>query len=224
MLTDNVELSKNKSLTNNINYWKEIECNLSEEFKELKDLTLITYNSLEFIDIINFFKEIKKGEFLNVLYISLIRSYNYMKNVLNFNPLDEKRMMFIDCVSGYAFPIDEKIDEAFYHKPPQNLNEMKEIINFGIEKAKPDVIVIDSISQFINFSQATEEEQYELYDFFNKIKDNYINNLKISIILLYDSKLSISKNLPKKYINSIYRIENIKDTNNNFQNSYLKSI
>ena len=34
---------------------------------------------------------------------------------------------------------------------------MKEIIKYGVEKTNPDIVIIDSLSQFINFSQPPEK-------------------------------------------------------------------
>lgn len=195
-----------------VNYWKEIEKNIAYELINLKGLVLLTHNSAEFIDLVEFLKNFRKGEFASVLYISLVRSYNYMKSALNFQPLDDKRMIFIDCVSGYAFPIDDKIDEAFYHKPPQNLFELKEILQFGIEKANPNIIILDSLSQFINFSQSDENDLSELCGFLRDLEKNKVSSNLQTILLVYDSKLGLIKNLPKKFTDHILKIEVLKDT------------
>lgn len=194
-------------INSSVNYWKEIERNLSDELKNLRGIVLLIHNSMEFTDIIDFLQKVRPGEFLNVLYISLVRSYDYMKKALELKPLDQKSMMFIDCVSGYAFPIEEKLDEAFYHKPPQNLDEMKDIIRFGIEKTNADMIIIDSLSQFINFTQPTEGEIVELYEFLKTLKEGTMNVMQNTVLLLYDSKLSVMQNLPKTSVDLILRIE-----------------
>ena len=190
-----------------INYWKEIEKNIVEELKDINGVVLLTHNSIEFTDIINFLKNLRQGQILTIMYVSLVRSYDYMKKALDFIPLNQKRIVFIDCVSGYAFPMDDKVDEAFYHKPPQNLDEMKEIIKFGIEKINPDVVIIDSLSQFINFSNAEEDQLNNLYEFLNTIKDDTMNVTQNTFILLYDTKLGMQHHLPKKATDSIIKIE-----------------
>ena len=191
----------------NINYWKEIEKNISDELKDLSGVVLITHNSVEFTDLIDFFQNLRKGQFITILYISLVRSYNYMKKALEFKPLDQKRVIFIDCVSGYAFPVDDNVDEAFYHKPPQNLSEMKDIIRFGVEKINPEVVIVDSLSQFINFSNPTEDELNEFYEFLRTLKKDTINVMQNTFILLYDTKLSMKQHLPKKATDSIIKLE-----------------
>lgn len=196
-----------KEINSSVNYWKEIEKNLSDELKNLRGIVLLTHNSMEFTDIIDFLQHVRQGQFLNVLYISLVRSYGYMKQALTLKPLDQKRMMFIDCVSGYAFPIEENLDEAFYHKPPQNLDEMKDIIRFGIEKTNADMIIIDSLSQFINFSQPTEGEIVEFYEFLKTLKEGTMNFMQNTVLLLYDSKLRVMQNLPKTSVDLILKME-----------------
>ena len=199
-----------KEINSSINYWKEIERNLSDELKSLKGIVLLTHNSMEFIDIIDFLQRVRQGQFLNVLYISLVRSYDYMKKALELKPPEQKRIFFIDCVSGYAFPTEEGIDDCLYHKPPHNLEEMKKIIMFGIEKANPEIIIIDPLSQFINFSRPTEDELNDLYEFLHSLRENTLNIMQNTFILLYDSRMSTVQHLPKISTDLILRIEMVK--------------
>ncbi|HEC95345.1 MAG TPA: hypothetical protein ENI45_05205, partial [Thermoplasmatales archaeon] len=141
-----------------INYWMEIQNRLSDILKDLSGIVLMIHSGMEFIDIVALLNMIKPDRFINVLYISLVRSYNYMKQVLNHHPCGQKRIFVIDCVSGYAFPTEDRVDDCFYHKPPSSLEEMKRIITFGVEKCNPEMIVVDSLSQFINFSHPTKDE------------------------------------------------------------------
>lgn len=200
-----------KETTLNINYWKEIDKSIDGILKNLNGIVLLLHNSVEFLNIIDFLNKVKPDHFSNVLYISLIRSYDYMRHVLDINPLEQKRLFFIDCVSGFAFPPEDKIDDCLYHKPPQNLERMKEIIKFGIEKSNPDIVVIDSLSQFINFSRPTEDELHDLYEFLRSLKENSLNIIQDTFILLYDSKLGVMRNLPKMSTDMILRLEATKE-------------
>lgn len=196
-----------KETSYNINYWKEIEDELPDILKNLNGVIMLTHNSIEFTNIMDFLNKINPGEFLNVLYISLTRSYNYMKTALEQKPLDQKRMIFIDCVSGYAFPVEDNVDEAYYHKPPQNLEKLKKITHFGIEKSNPDIVVLDSLSQFINFSKPTVDELNDLYNFLQSIKKDSLNIVQNTFVLLYDSKLGFMHNLPKSAVDLILKLE-----------------
>ena len=97
-----------------INYWKEIYKDISTTLKDLSGIVLLTHNSMEFSDIIDILNRTKPHHFQNILYISLIRSYDFMKLVLDKKPLENKQIFFIDCVSGFAFPSDENIDGCLY--------------------------------------------------------------------------------------------------------------
>ena len=211
---DYLTKSKNtddETLVENINYWKEVHKEIDDILKGMKGIILVTHNSIEFVDIVDFLAKIRPGQFLNILYISLIRSYDFMTLVLQRKPLDEKRIFFIDCVSGYAFPEEEKKDDCLYHKPPHSLKEMKDIITFGVEKANPEVVIIDSLSQFINFSKPTEGEIADLYSFLQSLRQDSLSVLQNTFILLYDSKMGTMQNLPKISTDLILKIEVIKE-------------
>jgi len=200
-----------ETLMENINYWKEVHKEIDDILKNLRGLVLLTHSSMEFVDIVDFLNKVRPGQFLNVLYISLVRSYDFMTLVLQRNPLDQKRIFFIDCVSGYAFPEEEQKDDCLYHKPPYNLTELKEIIKFGIEKSEPEIIIIDSLSQFINFSKPTEQEINDLYKFLKSVKEDTLNVIQNTFILLYDTRLGTMQHLPKLSTDLILKIEVIKE-------------
>ncbi|MCK4348752.1 MAG: hypothetical protein KAW47_09055, partial [Thermoplasmatales archaeon] len=84
-------------------------------------------------------------------------------------------------------------------------------ITFGIEKCNPDIIVIDSLTQFINFSKPTESEISKLYEFLHSIRGNVLNTIQDTFILLYDSKTSIMQNLPRAHTDLILKIEMVKE-------------
>jgi hypothetical protein len=164
-------------------------------FRNLNGIVLLKHESIEFTKIIKILNQTKPEHFLDVLYISFVRSYNYMKTALEFNPLIEKRIFFIDCVSGYAFPDEDKIDNCLYHKPPSNTNEIEKVILFGIEKSKPDIVVIDSMSQYISFSKSNINDMIYLINFIKTLNKEKISLENITFIILYDTKLGLIKDL-----------------------------
>lgn len=205
--------SKNtdKTLMESINYWKEVHKEIDDILKDLRGLILLAHNSIEFADIVDFLNKVRPGQFLNVLYISLTRSYDFMTLIMQRKPLNQKRMFFIDCVSGYAFPEEEQKDDCLYHKPPYNMGELKKIIEYGIEKAEPEIIIVDSLSQIINFSKPTKQEIDDLYKFLKLIKEDTLNVIQNTVILLYDTRMSTMQNLPKFSTDLILKIEVIKE-------------
>ena len=190
-----------------INWWKETHNEIEEELKSLKGTVLLMHNSIEFIDVIDIINSIRPKNFLSVLYISLMRSYDHIRVALENKPLDEKRIFIIDCVTGYAFHPEDNIDNCYYHKPPQSLSEMKKILELGIQKANPDIIIFDSLSRFVNFSNPTESEIYYLSEFLDSIKKDLSNINQSTFILLNDSKMYGVKNLPKKEVYFILSLE-----------------
>ena len=190
-----------------INYWKEIQKELPETLHDLNGIVLLVHNSIEFVDIVDFINKIRPDHFLNVLYISLTRSYNYITKALELKPFDSKKLFVIDCVSGFAFPPEDHIDESLYHSPPQNLLELKKMIELGVEKANPDIIILDSLSQFINFSQPSDEDIFILYRFLGMIRENMLNIVQSTFLILYDSKMMQTKHLPKIGTDTIIKLE-----------------
>jgi hypothetical protein len=118
-----------------------------------------------------------------------------MRTALEFNPLHQKRILFIDCVSGYAFPDEDKIDDCLYHKPPSNIIEMEKIIFFGIEKVNPDIVVIDSLSQYISFSKSSIKEIINLINSIQSIIKEKYSLQKLTFMLLYDTKLGMYQDI-----------------------------
>lgn len=214
MYNNNYSIQSKKSdetLMENISYWKEVHKEIDDILKNLRGLILLIHDSMEFVDIVDFLKKVRPGQFINILYISLVRTYDFMTLVLQRNPLPDKRIFFIDCVSGYTFPEEEQKDDCLYHKPPYNLRELKEIITFGIEKAQPEIIIIDTLSQFINFSKPTEQEINDLYEFLNSIKEDTLNVIQNTFIMIYDTRMRTMQHLPKFLTDLILKIEVVKD-------------
>jgi len=201
-----------------VNYWREIKNEMPNLFKNINGIVLLTHNSIEFVDIIEFLNKTRSNQFQTILYISLIRSHDYMKKALEQKPLENKRIFFIDCVSGYIF-IEENIEECMYHKPPQSLEEIKKIINFGIKKINPDIVILDSLSHLINFSKITKEEINGLNNFLRKIKEEMKNSSKKTFILLYDTKMKMIKNLPNNFTDIVLKIE-ISENKKSLEESY----
>ena len=194
-----------------INFWKEIQYDINNTLKDLKGIILLAHNSIEFVDIISLLNKTKTEHFTSILYISLVRTYDFLKLALNQKPLDNKRIFFIDCVSGFAFPEEDKIDDALYHEPPSDLNQMKELVKFGIDKTGPDIVVIDSLTQFMDFSMPTDYNLNNLHKFLQSLKSDFLNINQDTFILLYDSRMSFMQNLPKLSVDQIFKVEILKE-------------
>jgi hypothetical protein len=193
-----------------INYWCSIQKEVDELLERLQGIILVLHNSMEFTQFIDFFQKIQSNHLTNVLYISLTRSHDYIRHALELKPFDRKLIYIIDCVSGFAFPTEDHIDNLLYHKPPQDLSQMKEIIQFGIEKCNPDIIVLDSLSQFVNFSQSSDKELCDLSLFLQTLRNDTFNIRQKTVLLFYDTKLDSPRSLPDMAIDMMLKIEVIK--------------
>jgi hypothetical protein len=193
-----------------VNYWKEIRKELDKTFKSLHGVILLTHNSVEFTDLIEFLKNMRGNQQTTVLYISLINSYSHIKNTLQTHPLPLKKLFVVDCVSGFLIEIQDSI-YCVYRKPPNNLEEMKNLIMKNIQWSNPNIIVVDSISQFINFTVPTDEELHNLYEFLLSIKEDTLGVTCDAIILVYDDRIGSMKKLPTMFTDAILKLEVIKE-------------
>jgi archaellum biogenesis ATPase FlaH len=193
-----------------VNYWKEIRKEINKTFESLHGLVLLTHNSIEFSDIIDFLNDLRRNQETTVLYISLISSYNHIKQTLQIHPLPSKKLFVVDCVSGFLLELQDSV-QCVYRKPPSNLDEMKNLIMKNIQWSNPNIIVVDSISQFINFTTPTDEELRNLIIFLKSIKEGALGITRDVIILLYDDKIGLMKKLPTMFTDVIMKLEVIKE-------------
>jgi len=192
-----------------INYWKESRKELNKIIGEMNGLVLLTHNSVEFPGIVDFLNIIKKNEQTILLYISLINSYRHIKQSLETAPLIKKKLVVVDCASGFV-EIPDTIDCA-YRQPPSNLEELKNLIMTNIHRVNPNMVVIDSLTQFINFTMPKDQEVHELYKFLRSIKGNAIGITCDTIILTYDDRMGSMKRLPTLFTDMILKLEVIRE-------------
>ena len=53
-----------------INYWKELRKEINETIGNLHGIVLLTHNSVEFSDIVDFLNKVRKDEQLTLIYLS----------------------------------------------------------------------------------------------------------------------------------------------------------
>ena len=194
-----------------VNYWKKMLKETNEVIGNLHGLVLIIHNSVNFSDIVNFLNKIKPDKRLMLLYISFINSYNNIKQILKDHPLNKKKLFVVDCVSGFVIELHDT-PECAYRKPPSNLEQLKELLLKNIGAYSPNIVVIDSMSQFINFSIPTDEELEDFYRFLYSVKENIWGLKDDSIVLLYDDKIGGLQSLPTVSIDLILKLEVIRES------------
>lgn len=194
-----------------VNYWKKMLKETNEVISKLHGIVLLIHNSVEFQDIVSFLNRIRSDEEILVLYISFINSYSRIKKILTEHPLESKKLFAVDCVSGFVIELHDT-PECVYRRPPTNLEQLKELLMKNIGSQNPNIVVVDSMSQFINFSMPTEDELNNFYQFLHSIKENIWGLKDDSIILLYDDKIGRLQSLPTMSVDLILKYEVIRGT------------
>ncbi len=192
------------------NYWKRIREEKDELFGNLHGLVLLIHNSAEFDQIIDFLNQIKPTKKLDVLYFSLINSYSNINAILKKKPMPNKEFHVIDCVSLFLGNI-ENTSHCVYLKPPSNLESLRQIILDNIQRVNPNIFIIDSLSQFINFTLPSNEELREFYFFLKGIRDQVSGLSDDSIILLYDDTFGPIRSMPVMNVDMILKCELVRE-------------
>jgi hypothetical protein len=192
-----------------IHYWKSIQKNSNETIENLLGLSLILHNSVEFTDIASFINKIRKDESSKVLYFSLTTSYKHIKEGIKKQSIRNKQFHVIDMVSGFLLEIQDNVD-CIFRKPPHNFAEMESMMIKNIERTHPDIVCVDSLSQFMNFTQPSNQDLQKLYQFLGSLKQRFMGTSVKNIFLFYDEKNGHIKKLPLIFTDIILKMEKIK--------------
>lgn len=158
-----------------------------------KKVFLAVQKSPEFSETVKFLNTIDKSRYLNLLYITLVPSYIHIENTLLSKPLTSKNIFVADCVSKLLVNDLKDSFNVIFRNSPNNFEEMKKIILDAISFSKPQIIVLDSLSQFLNYSNLEASGLRKLFLFLQEsFSDAKFVNID-KIILLFNEKLSSFK-------------------------------
>ena len=206
-----------------INYWKGINKELDDILKDIKGIIFLIHNSAEIEDILGFLTRFRPQDQVDILYISLIRSYYHIKLSLEGKDLGNRRLFILDSVTSMITDVDEEKGfegkekiEGIFRKPPSDFNKLKDLIIEGLDSLKKvgttaDIIVIDSISQLINLTFPTDYQLKGFYNFLEEMRRNVLGVIHDTLIILYDDKIGYLKHLPVVHSDHIIRMEVIKE-------------
>jgi archaellum biogenesis ATPase FlaH len=184
-----------------VNYWKSVNNEIKRIMADFWNTLLLIHDSLDFPELVGFLNKMPSSG--KIMYISLTKSNDSMKPHLKNL---KSKIFVIDCVSSMIFEPKGGQDCQF-EPTPSSLNEMMELIEKYINILKPDLIVIDSFSQFIDFSSVSNPRGKELYGFLDHLKNKY-SRTHYKFILLYDNILSRELvNLPFTSVDVILKYE-----------------
>ena len=188
-----------------VNYWKDVKTELKKVLSDPWNTLLLIHNSVEFNQITNFLNKLPYSK--RITYISLTKTHDSIKPYLNELKAE---MSVVDCVSITIFE-RENTKNCIFESPPSNLKELMELIDKYESKFNPDFIVLDSLSQFIDFSSLSHSGDKEFNNFLNYFKNKNSTNLS-KFVILYDDNLSKEfKNLPSYYMDIILKLDVIED-------------
>jgi hypothetical protein len=126
----------------------------------------------------------------NILYVSFIHSYIHLKKNIISSPLEGHNLFIVDCVSQLLVQNLKDSPDVVFRDPPQSVEQMKQLLTETIHIGDPDVIVIDSFSQFLNYSKTSDIQLKELYLFLeNKQSENIIPQ-EAKILLFFNPSLN----------------------------------
>jgi archaellum biogenesis ATPase FlaH len=184
-----------------VNYWKSVNNEFRKITLDFWNTLLLIHDSLEFKEIAGFVNKFPYPG--KILYVSLTKTNDAIKP--HFKNLKSK-IFVIDCVSSMIFEKKET-QGCIFEPTPSSLNEMIELIEKYSKKIEPDIIILDSLSQFIDFSSISSSKGRELYGFLDYLKSRY-SRTPYRFIILYDNTLSKElANLPTTGVDIILKYE-----------------
>jgi len=149
--------------------------------------------SPEFSETVKFLNNIDKIKSQNLCYISIISSYIHIENVLFSIPPISKNIYIVDCVSKLLVDNLKDNFNVIFRNSPNSFDKIKKVFLDAISFFSPQVVILDSLSQFLNYSNLDSDELIKLFLFFREtISDKKNSNIE-KIILLFNEKLSSDK-------------------------------
>lgn len=187
-----------------IHYWMEAKNQLERLLFREWNVMMLIHNSIEFQEIIEF---INKMPYTNrMAYITMNKTCNSVKPYFQepyFRLMT--KVSIVDCISKRIMK-KEKIKGCYAENPPSNLKEMAVLIDKYLATINPDLVVLDSLSKFIDFN--TENDNQWLFKFLNYLRSRSSETGR-KFVLLYDDTTSndIIGGLPRYNIDLIFKLE-----------------
>ncbi|MBD3203344.1 hypothetical protein GF327_03560 [Candidatus Woesearchaeota archaeon] len=187
--------------------WKEISFAIDQEIKNTKGNLLLIHKSLDFPSLLYFF--FKNFEDQSKLYLSLLRSSDYILENINDQGYKTENMFLIDCVSSFLNKKAKPEKNLSHEDPPMYISELISLLEKYSREAR-DIVIIDSLSKFVDFSSSYRGNSNEFYKLIHFIRENMFLS-KSNIIFLYDEKQTHIRHIPKTHFNKILKIEAIEE-------------
>lgn len=164
-----------------VNYWENTNLKLEDSLAKIKSNLLFIHNSFEFIELVDFFNRLSKGNL--ILYVSLTKTYNSIKphfDKLNMN------VFCMDCISMNLFDV-QNTNDCVFTSTPRDIRDFSKLIKMIPDGVNPDYIILDSISHLIGYQLANRENNLT---FMSDALKEMTKASSSKLILLYDEKVS----------------------------------
>lgn len=149
-----------------IHCWMEAKNQLERLLLREWNILMLIHNSVEFPEIVGFINKLPYAR--KMAYITLNKTCNSVKPY--FQRLYFRRMTkvsIVDCISKRIIK-KEEIKGCHLEDPPSNLKELAVLIDNYLTTINPDLVILDSLSKFIDFS--SKDESQWLFKFLNYLK------------------------------------------------------
>lgn len=180
-------------------YWVEARKDMYRILFKDWDTLLLIHNSSQFKDIAEFVNFLPYAN--RILYISVTKTFGSIKDYLR-DPYFKRpiNLYFVDCISSGIF--EENVKGCYFEETPANLEELAKLVENYLVETKPDIILIDSLSKFIDFASLTENKL--LFRFLTYLKSLCSGSYR-RFVMLYDEQTL--NNLPHTHVDIIFKIE-----------------
>lgn len=184
-------------------YWIEARKDMYRIMFRDWDTLLLIHNSSEFKDIaefINFLPYVNR-----LMYISATKTFGSIKDYLK-EPYFKRpvNFYFVDCISRGVFN-ERDIKGCYFEDTPSDLEELAKLIEKYLIETKPDIVVIDSLSKFIDFSSLTDSKV--LFRFLTYLKSLCSGTYRKFVMLYNEQTLKSLIQLPHTHVDVIFKIE-----------------
>lgn len=183
-----------------VNYWREIKFDQGKTLSGLWNTIVLIHNSDDFREILDFIKQAPSPG--KIVYISFTKTND------KIIPLIEKKMpkMFVvDCISKMLFE-KKDTDKCFFEDAPSNLDQVSALIEKYLIKINPDLLILDSISPFINFSTYSLSDIRQFERFLGDFRGKKSTMCKF-IFLYEDLLMKELKYLPTLEVDMVLKMD-----------------
>ncbi len=184
-----------------INYWIDVK-DITNVVSTSKGIILIVHNYVAFEDFIDFINRLPGPEQSTIVYISLNKTYDYIKRYLQ---QIKPKIFIVDGVSAGLFAKIKEFEGASFVAPPLTLNNLFDVIETYYKQKMPDYIFVDAMSQLLDFSSVSYDPGG--FALFSDKLHAMLGTGHTKLVFLYGAGNYMHLNLPKTHVEQMIRMD-----------------